>query len=87
MSQPLALTPTVLQSPPPPPVEPAPFIQVNPPLLMLHFIVPDSHSSPAHSQTDYVHQHYTGLFPTFSLSLITMGMKVALFQHTERRDD
>lgn len=35
------------------------------------------------AQTAYVHQHYTGLFPAFLLSLITTGMKMLLFHHAE----
>lgn len=38
------------------------------------------------TQTAYVHQHYTGLFPAFPLSLITTGLKMLLFHHAESSD-
>lgn len=85
MSQPLALTHTPLRNSPRYASRAESIHPSKSTTADAAFLAPDS--SPAQSETDYVHQHYTGLFPAFSLSLIAMGMKVALFQHTERSDD
>lgn len=81
MSQPLALTPTTPLKLAPSPRGTESIHPSKSAAADAAFLSPVS--SAAQSLSDFVHQHYTGLFPAFSHYLIAMGVKVALLLRSD----